>query len=860
MSLVHALPVRMCVSSRWWIVLVLLLLSLPPSAQSASKYPKYYAHEAVEDNNGVIAPWYQGQNGQCDYRVRVAAETLKRYPWAIPPKSLSPAPEFVWSGAWKITPQGEISIPPINDWANGDLGQRAAYLLTGLVDYYRYTGDGHAIGLMSVTADTLIDHMLTSKEHPWPGFLISVPNKGLPYGKANPDGMIQLDITAEVGIGLLRAYQVTGNTRWLETAKEWGEQFALHCVETPGTSPWNRYANPEAVSWNDTQTGGVTFILEFFEELIRLGYPGNGDCILKARDAGRQYLAEVLLPRWTENDTWGRNYWDWVDDVQAENVTEFTVRYLMDHPDVFPNWRTDARNILSLFLHRTGVSPDSGGDTFGGAWAYPESSSCCGRSLWYGPMELSVPFAQYAALTGDEWATEIARRQMTLATYDFHDTGVVEDNIEGGPIVAGEWFKIAHPMALKHVLATMAWLPDLLGPSRENHILRSTAIIHSVSYQAGKIRYSTFDAPSGTVDVLRLSFCPATVRADGDLLGLKENLLSTGYTLEPLSDGDYILSIRHDGAKQIEIIGKDLQEQIETGRLSLLGNWSASNEGSPEGSVMRASVEGSSLWQIFLGNQVRLLGQFSPAGGTADVYLDGVKQLVGIDCWSPDTRNAQVLYYRNGLSDGTHELRVEVKGKGNPLSSGTLVSLSSLQYSSQKSGGDSRSKGGPVSPQRMILGYTSREDYVDSSGNTWRPGTEWIVRTGGGTDPIPTNWWTRPRRQSVANTPDPELYRYGAHAPEFWINVTVGPGNYYVRIKLMESRFIELEKRTLDIRVNGEVKAEDLDIAAAAGGLNSAHDLVFHKISPRNGVIEIRFSNSHGGEAICQAVEVGPDE
>ena len=34
------------------------------------------------------------------------------------------------------------------------------------------------------------------------------------------------------------------------------------------------------------QTGGVAFLLYFLDELIRLGYSGTDDAILKARDAG----------------------------------------------------------------------------------------------------------------------------------------------------------------------------------------------------------------------------------------------------------------------------------------------------------------------------------------------------------------------------------------------------------------------------------------------------------------------------------------------------------------------------------------------------------------------------------------------
>ena len=43
-------------------------------ATAATAQNRYYAHDAIEDEHGVIAPWYDGQNGLVDYRVRVAAE------------------------------------------------------------------------------------------------------------------------------------------------------------------------------------------------------------------------------------------------------------------------------------------------------------------------------------------------------------------------------------------------------------------------------------------------------------------------------------------------------------------------------------------------------------------------------------------------------------------------------------------------------------------------------------------------------------------------------------------------------------------------------------------------------------------
>ena len=45
----------------------------------------------------------------------------------------------------------------------------------------------------------------------------------------------------------------------------------------------------------DTQTGGVVFLLYFLDELVRLGYTGTDDEIVRARDAGREYLRDQLL-------------------------------------------------------------------------------------------------------------------------------------------------------------------------------------------------------------------------------------------------------------------------------------------------------------------------------------------------------------------------------------------------------------------------------------------------------------------------------------------------------------------------------------------------------------------------------------
>jgi hypothetical protein len=849
------------------VALAVALLWCRGAEQSAAAtvQPRYYAHPAVHDSHGVIAPWYRGLNGQCDWRVRIAAETLKRYPWTSRTNAIAAYPAYVFSGFWQISSNGLITPRNPGDWGNGDLSQRATSLLNGLVDYYRYSGDPAAIAHITYMADYLVDHCQTPPDHPWPGLFVSVPVKGKAFFKADPAGMIQLDLVASTGLGLLRAYQLTGNTRWLEAARRWGDLLAQRCNLDPAADPWPRYANPETAPWKDNKlTGGVTMILAFLEELIRLGHTGEQGRLLAARDAGQRYLREKLLSAWAINDTWGRYFWDWVNDCQNCLTTPDAATYLLNHPAQFPNWRQDARNVLTVFLNRTSVAANSGGDVYSGAWAYPESSGCCGRSLWYAPLCVAPAMAQYAVLADDPWMRELAWRQMVLATYDGHDDGRTEDNIDGGIIVNADWFNIAHPLALRFVLAAIGWLPEELGANRENHIVRASAVVKSVVYADGRVEYTTFDAPAPTTEVLRLAFAPKQVLADGRPLRRRRDLQANGYTVKRLPNGDAIVAIRHDGARHVVVTGNDPQRVLSADALQFQGPWQPAD--TPLGTVRQTDSARASVSATFEGNQVRLLGSVGPEGGLADVYLDGEKQAVPVDCWNPAPRHQQVLYYRNGLAQGLHTLRLVARGMGNPLAGGARVWVHSVQYSAADGVANFPSGTGPRQPQRMIFGYTGRTDYRDTSGHTWRPATEFVTRGLPLQDTVAAFWWTNPAPDQITGTPDPELYRYGVHHRDFWVNLTVGPGRYYARLKFAATRGLDTRRNCFDIRINGRRVVERLDVAATAGGPNRAVDLVFNDLAPSNGIIEIRFTAARTmagdklvrGEAFVQALEIGP--
>lgn len=827
------------------------------AADLPESLPRYYAHSAVEDSYGVIAPWHRGQNGPCDERIRIAVEVYRRYPWVEKDRAVLAAPHLIYNTHWKIDEAGSIEIPPAQPWMCGDLSQRAISVVQGLTRYYAYAGDPLAFVYVPLLVDYTLDWCLTPPDHPWPRFPVSTPTKGAPYGKADPAVANQLDLCAYLGLEVLRAHRLTGTQRYLEASRSWAETIAKKCnLADPDVPPWSRYANPEHMLWSDELTGGVSLIVEFLDAVLETGFEGEGGAIRRARDAGRDYLARDLLPRWMENEVWGRHYWD-MEGALYCGVVPWISEHFLDRPEAFPQWKTDVRNILGLVFARNCADPASRGGVYSGAWAFPESSICCGTSLSYNQYTYAPAFLRYGALAGDERMREIGRRMLLMALYDSSETGRVLDGLEGTVVAAGDWLNLAHPWPLCQALKAISIAPELFAPARENHIVRTSSVVTHVVYGDGRIEYATRDARPPAVDVLRLAFEPSSVLAGGVPLPRRRDLRENGCVVEALGGGDFLLSARHDGSTKVVVEGDDPQREIEDGDFRFEGAWARKRE--PEasgGSLSAASERGASAEIRFFGNQVRVVGSVGPSGGLADVTLDGRRELGPIDCWNPAPRHRQILYRRSGLANGPHELRIAVRGEGNLASSGADVFLDAVQVSDAIAEARFGEGGGPRGAQRMIFGRPHRTDYVDSAGNVWRPGTEFVVRLGYGADAVARALWTDRRSIAIANTPDPELFRYGLHGKDFTVALTVGPGLYAARLFFAETGAGSVLRATID----GRTAIEELDVAEAAGGKFRALELEFPGIEPRHGVVALRFEGLRGREACLQALALLPCE
>ncbi len=269
----------------------------------------------------------------------------------------------------------------------------------------------------------------------------------------------------------------------------------------------------------------------------------------------------------------------------------------------------------------------------------------------------------------------------------------------------------------------------------------------------------------------------------------------------------------------------------------------------------------------FTGNQVRVLGTVGPNGGWADAYIDGVKQLTVVECWNPRPRALQPIFIRKGLSNGPHEVRIVARRARNTISSGSMISIAAVQTSAATGNAGFGSGEGPHSSQRMVFGYTGRDDIVDSQGHAWKPATEWVVRSGFSNDTVDKAWWTTRRSMYIGKTQDEELYRYGAHGKEFWVNLTVAPGVYDLRLKFADTPLTAWMERvgnwqrvlhSVKVEVNGNEAVPAMSISESAGDIFTAVDRVVRGIRPYHGMIRVHFTGVDDKEATVQALQLTP--
>jgi hypothetical protein len=196
-------------------------------------------------------------------------------------------------------------------------------------------------------------------------------------------------------------------------------------------------------------------------------------------------------------------------------------------------------------------------------------------------------------------------------------------------------------------------------------------------------RYSTY----GKADVY---LDGSLVSADVDLYAPEKRYWQNLYSNLNLSLGFHTLKIVVDGTKNPASSGYNVNidylayaispvrvyDDAETGAITYNGTWSTFTDTGDYGSTEHnGNITSNSAQLSFTGTGVQWIGAKYNSYGKANIYVDGVLKVNGIDQYSSTKQYQQVLYQITGLSSGAHTIKVEVAGTKNASSSGFYVNV-----------------------------------------------------------------------------------------------------------------------------------------------------------------------------------------
>jgi hypothetical protein len=490
----------------------------------------------IDEGDGNILPWYDPDSlsNSYDHVIRLV------FDWwlTIPPNPGEPAlPFYLMHRIWRASP---------DYYVEGIGGDQVAMAMSSWSLFYAYTGDMRTINDMILMADHVLANGLSASTDLWP--YLPYPYNGVNLDHYTGDlvageGYTMPDKAGSFGYELLNLYKITGDNDYLQAAINIANTLATHTQAGDySNSPLPYRVHTTNGTVNASYTTNYAGLLMLWEGLIDLG-EGNVSDYQTAHGEILTWLQTYPVV----NNRWGPFFEDvpgW-SDTQINAVT--MAMYMLEHPQIWgSSWQADARAALDWSNQTFGNNDwiEYGVQVINEQTAYQAPGNS--HTSRQASMEL-----RYAELTGDTTHVQNAIRQLSWATYMVDVDGknyYPENDI---------WLTDGYGDYLRHYLRAMAAAP-YLSPDDQDHLLRSSSVVESISYQTEQITYQTFDTQS--VELLRVNtFIPLQVTAGGQALPRLTHIsdLDTqqGYTLGADGDLPSVLRIRHDNASTIVISG-----------------------------------------------------------------------------------------------------------------------------------------------------------------------------------------------------------------------------------------------------------------------------------------------------------------
>ena len=548
-------------------VAVALLFSICISAFSGTKRDSLVTHKAIYDKADGLLSWYKPDVPGAGYDkvVNLAADFIKN---RCPIEPTTGLPLYMVH-TWFYTPKEVGEETFLKGLSGSDDGHTPActyanFVQSFVLKYFPYSGDSSYIGLVRNCLDRLIDHGTTPDNWVW---------ANCPYASANPrspdyfgathwgvggrnDGpfVIEPDKVGEIGIQYLNFYKVTSGQKYLRAAilcadalaKNVRVAFDWHDPDyrkKPFISPWPFRVSAENGQVHEEYTSNVIGGIALFDELIRLRERLQLDenriaSYQKARKIVWDWLYSTEGPMRTF--VWKGYFEDIPNDPYNKNRNQIspmeTARYLINHPEMDDNLETRIPALIYFVASAFEIHDMDGiREQF---WCYAGMGSHAARyasicALWY-------------ERTKDAWLKEQAFRFFNWASYMCDENGYV---IVGPDFVTQYWFTDGYGDYIRHFIEGLGAVPEW-APADEDHLLKSTSVVKTVSYNPAEIVYVTFDKEGK--ETLRLTSKPASVLVNGKMITERENLDSEGWSWEKLKIGGVLRILHQDSTVTIQ--------------------------------------------------------------------------------------------------------------------------------------------------------------------------------------------------------------------------------------------------------------------------------------------------------------------
>jgi hypothetical protein len=541
-------------------IILIFLYCIPASAQTE----KLIYHNIKTDAAGNIIPWSNDEPGKAWSHVINLVWNF----WDTMRTDMNGIPYYMNHQVWEQN---------VND-PRGIGGDQFAMALSSWRLLYAYTGNEHIKENMRFIADYYLTHGLSDSNDAWAN--IPYPYNTKIYSGIYDGDMIigknytQPDKAGSFGLELLHLYKMTNKERYpnitddeyLNAAIKIANTLAKHTKDgdennSPMPFKVNAVTGEVGKLLNNNRSGEHVGLcsyttnwsgtMELFLELQQLNI-GEVNLYKQAFEKIINWMKKYPL----QKNKWGPFFEDvpgW-SDTQINAIT--FAQFMMNHPEYFPNWKTDVRKIFDWVYEKLANNQWKKY----GVTVVNEQTAYLQPGNSHTSREASAEL-QYMALTGNKFNYDNAIRQLNWATY------MVDDDGKNRYPNDANWLTDGYGDYVRHFLRAMAAMPEL-APSDEEHILSSTSVIEEADYAPlhdkwyadylGEINlatirifYRTFDTTG--IEQMRLLKKPSEILLNLKPVNELKKLNAQGFTWKDLDKGG-ILTIKRVNSDKVIIV------------------------------------------------------------------------------------------------------------------------------------------------------------------------------------------------------------------------------------------------------------------------------------------------------------------